>query len=318
MREFVYITSPSFSGSTLLTFLLNLHPDITTIGEMKGESMDLQRYSCSCGSPIGKCGFWKRLVAGMHARGTSYDLTDVWTQCGFRIPDSPFLNRLVRHRHHSRPIELLRDAVVGLSPTGRWAFRRISRTNAAFVATVNELQGGSVFVDSSKDPIRLKYLRRLNMLPIKVIHIVRDGRGVMLSSMKHYGWTPHRAANEVATAMREIEHVLGSFDDSSKITVCYEDLCRDPDASMKRLFSFIGVKPERAATDLQRVEHHILGNSMRLGGISEIRLDSKWMRELTAEHLALFDRIAGRLNGTYGYDSLAKLADKADSGLLME
>ena len=62
MKDFIYITSASFSGSTLLTFLLNTHPEIATIGEMKGDSMDVERYRCSCGDPIGRCPFWQRLV----------------------------------------------------------------------------------------------------------------------------------------------------------------------------------------------------------------------------------------------------------------
>ena len=39
MTDLVYILSPSYSGSTLLTFLLNTHPEIATIGELKAQAL---------------------------------------------------------------------------------------------------------------------------------------------------------------------------------------------------------------------------------------------------------------------------------------
>ncbi len=302
MRDFVFLTSASFSGSTLLTFLLNTHPSIATIGEMKGDSMDLEQYACSCGSPIGKCSFWGRVVENMRERGFGFDLADVATQCGFKLPNDHFANKVVRHRVRSLPLEVAREAFIGLAPACRRAFPEIRRRNAAFVETVCELSGKPIFLDASKDPIRLKYLRRIPEFRIKVLSIVRDGRGVMNSMMKRHTLSPEEAVREWVVAQEEIATALNWFDPSQVLSIRYEDLCLDPDGVLGRVFEFLGVSPSEAVRDFRSVEHHILGNPMRFQNSSEIVLDTKWKTMLTPEHLQVFDRVGGALNRRLAYD----------------
>lgn len=301
--DFIYIASASFSGSTLLTFLLNTHPKIATIGEMKGDSMDVGTYRCSCGEPIGRCRFWQDLVARIREHGIPFDLSDVWTQSGFRIPGSALVNRIVTHRHRTWPLELCRDAFLALSPTCRRAFARTVRTNEIFVQAVTELTGRPIFVDASKNATRLKYLRRCKSFRTKVIYLIRDGRGVMLSNMKHLSMPPELAASEWLSAQCEISCALKAFAPHSQMLIRYEDLCHDPRGVMARVFGFIGVEPADAASDFRALGHHILGNSMRLENRSEIRLDVRWRQELSATDLDIFDRIGGRLNRKLGYDA---------------
>ena len=307
--DVVYIAAASFSGSTLLTFLLNTHPKIATIGEMKGDSMDVENYHCSCGEPIGRCRFWQRLVARIRERGIPFDLSDVWTQSGFRVPGAPLTNRIVSHRHRSWPLERCRDAFLAVSPACRRAFDRIVRTNEVFVQAVTELTGRPIFVDASKNAIRLKYLRRIQSFRTKVIYLVRDGRAVMLSNMKHFNMSPELAAREWVSAQREISCVLKAYAPPSRLLVRYEDLCRDPKAVMARVFRFIGVVPEESVTDFRALEHHILGNAMRLDNLSEIQLDVRWLKELRPAELATFARIGGRWNRRLGYDDGASRPD---------
>ena len=301
--DFVYITSASFSGSTLLTFLLNTHPRIATIGEMKGTPIDVETYRCSCGEPISRCRFWQRLVARVRERGIPFDLSDMWTQSGFRLPGAPLANRIISHQHRSWPLELCRDAFLILSPACRRAFQRIVRTNEVFVQAVTELTDRPIFVDASKEAIRLKYLRRIESFRTKVIYLVRDGRGVMLSNMKHVGMSPEFAAREWVSAQREISCALKAFAPRSRVRIRYEDLCRDPRGVMARVFWFIGVAPEEAVTDFRALEHHILGNAMRLDNRSDIQLDVRWRNELGPAELDIFERIGGRWNRKLGYDA---------------
>jgi hypothetical protein len=303
--DLVYIASASFSGSTLLTFLLNTHAQIATIGEMKGDSMDVERYRCSCGMPIGRCEFWQRLVAGIRARGVPFDLADVWTQAGFRVPGAPLINRIAGHRHRSWALERCRDVVLAFSPAWRRAFERIVRTNEVFVRTVRDLTGRSIFVDASKSAVRMKYLRRIESFRIKVIYLIRDGRGVMLSNMKHLGMPPPIAAHEWVSAQREISCALKVFAPPSRLLVRYEDLCREPKSVMAPVFHFIGVDPGEAVADFRAVEHHILGNAMRLESRAEIQVDTRWRTELGPAELATFERIGGRWNRMLGYTDAA-------------
>ncbi len=309
MIDFLYITSPSYSGSTLLTFLLNTHPEIATIGELKGDSMDVVNYQCSCGEPIGQCDFWNSVVRKMHEKGESFDLADKWTQCGYRVQNASFTNRLVRTRHRSLPFELCRSVYMALSPANRRMFRRVNQTNVNFARTVFEITGKSVFLDSSKDAMRLKYLSRVDGLRVKAIHLVRDGRGGLLSFMKHENLSPEIATREWLRSHLEIREVMRSLDDDQKTVLKYEDMCNDTDATMERLFKFVGVDPAAGEKDYRAVDHHILGNAMRFGNSSEIRLDTKWVRELTDEQLATFERVGGWLNRQFGYDNSVPTAE---------
>ena len=49
------------------------------------------------------------------------------------------------------------------------------------------------------------------------------------------------------------------------------------------------------------VEHHILGNRMRLRHETTIALDEKWRTMLDERALAAFDTVAGPMNRRYGY-----------------
>jgi len=52
----VYIMAASHSGSTLLAMLLNSHPEICTVGELKATSLgDPDSYYCSCRNKIREC-----------------------------------------------------------------------------------------------------------------------------------------------------------------------------------------------------------------------------------------------------------------------
>lgn len=301
MTPFAYITSANYSGSTLLTFLLNAHPAIVTIGELKGAAKDPDTHLCSCGKPIGHCAFWSEIVERLHKQGVMFDHRDVWSQCGYRIPDASFANRVVSHRYRGGLLELARRTFINLSPACRRHFARIDRTNEAFAEAALATSDRQVFLDGSKDPNRLAYLKRLTNLQIKVIYMIRDGRGVMNSMMKRLKCTPEVAAAEWVAREGEIRKLLPHFPAVDQIMIRYEDLCGEPDATMERIFSFLGVDPDAATRDFRAVSHHILGNAMRFESTSEIKLDTKWKNTLTPDQLAVFERIGGGLNRQYGY-----------------
>lgn len=302
MTDFVYITSVSYSGSTLMTFLLNAHPSIATIGEMKGGAKDPEQFMCSCGQPIGQCAFWCELVERLNARGIPFDHRDVWSQCGFRIAEAPFADRVVRHRYRGGAFELARNALLALTPAARRNLPRIRTRNEAFVEAALDIRNRPVFLDSSKDPIRLRFLRDIESFRIRVIHMVRDGRGVMNSFMKRQGLSPELAALQWVRRENEIRSLEKTFEPSRWMLLRYEDLCTDPDATLAKTFEFLDLPAQDVSDGFRNAEHHILGNAMRFGSTSEIKLDTKWQRDLTPEQIETFEQFGGALNRDYGYE----------------
>lgn len=322
MTQLAYILAASHSGSTLLTMLLNSHPDVATIGELSpGYLEDLSWYLCSCGSSIRECHFWRWVASAVRERGIDFHLEEFGT--GFRVPDSRIATRLLGPLHRGPALELLRD--VGLRLFSRWPNRvpEIIRTNEILVEVILKYYHARLFVDKGNRALRLKYLLRIPSFDLKVIRLIRDGRGVALTYMDPAGFADAtdpamrgggnggqrenemlsmaRAAYQWRRCNDETEHILRRLDKSQWIEVHYEELCENAENAMRRLFKFLGLDPDKRAQEFRTVEHHVLGNGMRLDTTSDIQLDERWRVKLTEQDLRVFNDVAGEMNRRYGY-----------------
>jgi len=324
MTKLAYILAASHSGSTLLTMLLNSHPVIATIGELKlsPDSIgDIHRYRCSCGEFIPVCPFWREVKARMAGRGFEFDIGNADTNYGG--VETPYTRRLLRPLHRGRMLETIRDVGLCLSPAWRSRFPEIQSRNAALAAIVAEITGAEVIVDSSKTAVRLKYLLRNPELDIKVIRLIRDGRAVALTyvdparfadardtSLRNGGMGGDRASQRLSMAQavrewrrnnEEAEHVLAGLDRAQWMEVRYEEYCADLETTLHRLFEFLGVDPGQWIRDFRSRDHHVVGNGMRLDLTSDVCLDERWRLSLSPDDLRVFDRIAGKAKRRYGY-----------------
>jgi Sulfotransferase family len=316
----VYILAASHSGSTLLAMLLGSHPEVCTVGELKATSLgDVDRYRCSCRQPITTCPFWLGVERDMARRGWAFDITRGGTDLGSGA--TAYGRRLLRPLHRGPVWERARDVALALSPTWRRQLPRIQALNAALAACICAQTGKRVLVDSSKIGLRLKYLLRNPELDVRVIRLIRDGRAVALTYTDPATFAdardPHlrgggtgasrdserlslaKAATEWRRSNEEADAIVRRLDRSRWTEARYETLCRDPEATLRRLFGFLGVDPK--APRMVLGEHHILGNGMRLDSSLEVRLDDRWRWALSARDLAMFDSVAGALNRRLGY-----------------
>lgn len=302
--NFVFVMAHSFSGSTLLSFLLGAHPEIATVGEMYiSPAFNTGDYLCSCGLPIDECPFWRRVSREMEARGVPFDVRR--SDTSFRTDGiGRMAYRMVTAEPRGWLFEAARHLAIQLLPDARRELERRLRVNQTLVDVVTGLRGVNVFVDTSKRPGRILLLRRIPSFDIRVIHLTRDGRGVTRSSLRNLGSSIEEGARSWASSIRSAEQVQKRFSTDRWLTVRHEDLCRDPDAEIERIVRFIGVTPGLQARDFRSFEHHIIGNRMRLNQTSEIRLDERWKTELTADQIRTVERIAGPELQRYGYEAL--------------
>jgi hypothetical protein len=299
----IFLASVSYSGSTLLSFLLGTHPRIATIGEMTGiiRSEDPDQYRCSCGKVIRECDFWQSVATEMSYRGFKFDVAHFDTT--FELGASPLIRRLRTGSLRANRIESLRDLVFQLWPGQNNQLSRIGTRNQALAESILHLTGKSVFLDASKNHMRIKYLLRYTNLDIGVIHLVRDVRGVVNSFLSHKKWmTTKTAASRWVNFNRNTERQLRALTAERHVRVRYEDLCQDVPGTLERLHRFCGVEPGFFLRDFRSVAHHTIGNKMRLSDSSEIELDERWKTTLTKTQFQEIDRIAGPVNRAYGYD----------------
>jgi hypothetical protein len=317
----VYILAASHSGSTLLALLLGTHPEVCTVGELKATSLgDIDTYLCSCTKALRKCEFWAGLAHDLALRDLPFDIARGDTNLG--SGQSSYVRRLLRPLHRGPLLEGLRDAALGFSRSWHAHLERTQRLNAQLAAAICGRTGTRVIVDSSKTGIRLKYLLRNSALDVRVLRLVRDGRAVALTYMdphryadatdpelrgggpgraRHCGVPMVSAARQWRRSQEEAAALLRSLDPAQWMTVRYEDMCTDHDATLRHVFAFIGVASSRAPSALTPREHHVIGNGMRLDPMVRPQLDDRWRSTLSAADLAAFDQAAGSTNRSLGY-----------------
>ena len=301
MTNFVFLMAHSFSGSTLLSFLLGAHPEIATVGEMFiAQGIDPETYVCSCGQPIGECPFWRRISLEMAARGIPYDVRR--NEASFRTNGVGRVSHLLLSAEpRGAALETARSAALALIPGAKRELDRRLRINEALAEVVTGLRGARAFLDASKRPGRLLHLRRIPSLDIRVLHMVRDGRAVTRSTMRNLGRGAEEGARSWLGSVQDAERLRPRFPADRWMTLRYEDLCVDPRATLDRISSFIGVTPGGSVPDFRSVDHHIIGNRMRLSHTSEISLDERWRTEMPAEQIRAVEKIAGPTLERYGY-----------------
>jgi Sulfotransferase family len=321
-RRLAYVLAPSHSGSTLLAMLLGSHPDVATVGELNLSAIDdRDRYICSCGQPLRSCPFWKRISAGMGARGIRFDVTRAGTD--YRHVPSAYARRLLQPLHRGRLLEACRDAGLAMSRAWRRTVPEVQARNAELVDCISRETGAAVVVDSSKIGVRLKYLLRNPRLDVRVIRLIRDGRAVAVSYVDPAAFADARdprlrgggtggsrqgerlpmpaAAREWRRSQEEAAAIIRRLPPSQWIETRYEWLCEHTEDTLRAIFRFLGVDPDRGRPGFRSAGQHVIGNGMRLDTAADVRLDMRWMRAFTERERARFEPVAGALNRRLGY-----------------
>jgi hypothetical protein len=303
-RRLIYILSPSYSGSTLLTILMAQHNRVATIGELKATAMgDINKYVCSCGAHIVECSFWEELKNNIAASGGELDLANY----GTHFMDESYLTGKILHAQvRGALFEQTRNLLIKYVPAINSQFRRIIEKNRLMIEEICKLQQCDLFLDDSKDPNRLIYFIESGFWDINVIRMHRDGRAQCNSFRRRSpeGVGYKESAREWKKTIKQMDRACSYLPDEKVHTIRYEDLCADPNKAMGEIWDFLKIENANidwAQVDLKKFSHHILGNNMRLKETIYITLDEKWKSAVTKEELNEFDQICGQVNRELGY-----------------
>lgn len=176
--QVLYITGSGRSGSTLLERILGEVPGFVNVGELIG----LFRWiapadeRCGCGERFSACPFWQQV--GERAFGG-------WSP--ERIARIAQLQHQVARQR--RLPQLLAPATIPAAR--REALREYQQDYRAVYHAVAEVAGARVVVDASKWPVQALALARSPELDVRVLHLVRDVRGVAYSWAKAGVARPH-------------------------------------------------------------------------------------------------------------------------------
>jgi hypothetical protein len=303
-RRLIYILSPSYSGSTLLTILMAQHNNVATIGELKATAMgDISKYVCSCGALINECEFWKKLKSNIASSGGELDLADYGTHF---LDDNYLTGKVLHAQVRGKVFETIRDLFIRFVPRINRTFHRIIEKNRLMVEEICKLQECDLFLDDSKDPNRLIYFIESGLWDVNVIRMHRDGRAQCNSFKRRSpeGVGYKESAVEWKKTIKQMDRACSYLSAEKVHTIRYEDLCADPNKAMEAIWGFLQIENANIdwkQVDLKKFSHHILGNNMRLKETIYISLDEKWKSAVTQDELMEFEQICGQINRELGY-----------------
>lgn len=307
MTRVVFLAGLGRSGTTLLERALAELPGVQALGEVN----HLWRRSlvddelCGCGEPFSRCPYWR--AVGDQAFG-GWDNVDV-------AAVEAAQREAMRLRH-----------VVGLARR-RTALSRAAEVVADHHRRVYEaastVTGAQVVVDSSKHPALAYVLRRDPAIDLRIVHVVRDPRGVAYSWTKQVERPERRGSGSErwmtqyspsASALLWLAHnsstaMLRALGDRV-LLVRYESFVREPSQTLASIAQFADLDLDDAAA-LAFVEpgalrlqpaHTVSGNPLRFTlGRLEIRVDEAWRTQLPRRDSLLVSALTYPQLAHYGF-----------------
>jgi hypothetical protein len=301
-----YIGGIGRSGSTLLDRMLGQLPGICSVGELvhvwqRGLA---ENNLCGCGARFAACSFWQQVGEAAFGGWDSLHAHEV-----LALKQAVDRNRYV-----------LLMCLPGLWPSYRARLRRYLDLLDRLYHGVEQAAGPAVIVDASKHVSHAFLLRRLPSIDLRIIHLVRDSRGVAFS------WTRVLRRLEVVDgeAMMDTKaplrmsirwlthnwlfHVLRHLGVPT-LLLRYESLVRRPSAELSRVLSHLGRPAAEGELDFigdgwaeLAATHALAGNPMRFRkGRIPLRLDQEWRDNLSRGQRLLTVGSTWPLLLRYGY-----------------
>lgn len=298
-----YIAGAGRSGSTLLDVVLGALANVESVGEL----CNLHRRSwvqdevCACGQSVRACKFWSRVWA-------------LWaSECG--LPEPVSYAELQRRFERPRAWPHVMAARFGLD---RSFFAYANATTALYraIATVS---GCQVIVDSSKDPVRAYALALNPHIDLRLIHLVRDGRGVAWSMQKSYKkdkgagierdiapTAPWRTILDWALVNVQVEQVARRIGRDNTVRVRYENFVSKPVDVLAEIGNLLACDTSRlaqavAAGEAIPIGHTVSGNRLRMENSVRLEPDTRWMKEMGSSDQRLCWLLGGWALRRYGY-----------------
>lgn len=299
--RYVFICSASFSGSTLLDMLIGSHRACESLGEVALLPMDFAtNRTCCCGRNIRECPLWSEVARRLEvdAEHNPYGLNlgylksrvgnPLWLRArarlGYGLSYYRYLYKLrILHKRHSE-------------------FEEGIRNTFDVYDIVRAIARKQIVVDSSKHHTRGAALYATRPESVRIINLIRDGRGVFYSGLKQ-GFGRKRSLD---SWRRHYAHALPLLqkcvDPNHLMHVRHEDLVADPQRILGAICRFLSIPYDPAMIDFRAVVHHnVNGNDMKYATTPRIHLNEAWMMHLSQSDLQYFERKAGSMNRQFGY-----------------
>jgi hypothetical protein len=281
----IYIMGCGRSGSTVLDTLLGNHGQVISVGELAGlnQAVLAQEY-CSCRTHIHQCAFWGRVLEQWQQRA-GMDLSH-YVALQKRYEQAQMLGaaswlRLWRGRRRGHPPE----------------FRDYLDATCQLYQAIAEVAGRRVVVESSKAPVRAAVLSHIRGIDLRLIHLVRDVRGVAWSRKKSFtpapeaGVTRHQPGRGVLYStvywllVNLVAGQVRAARSPHSLLVRYEDLVTRTEEVLDAISAMAEVDFRQLTVAIRNhqqlaVSHLFAGNRVRMSGSIRLQPDVEWQQQM--------------------------------------
>ena len=300
----VYIGGWGRSGSTLLARALGQVPGYAYAGEVRElwRRGCVENQPCGCGERFADCEFWSRV--GQEAFG-GWDRLPISEVLGLRyaVDRGWTAPALLPERTRTRFDDRVARSRAFLGPLYR-AMARVA--------------GAGTILDSSKLPGHALLLRGVDGLDVRLVHLVRDSRGVAYSWRKVADRDPmgtsgpllRYAAVSASTRYLYYNALIRRAGRGGRyLLVRYEDFVAEPRRVLERILRFSDGPPAperlsfvRDAELLLTPDHTVDGNPVRFHvGPTRLRPDSEWETRLPRPDRIAVTALTYPMLRSYGY-----------------
>ena len=291
----LYIMGRGYSGSTTLDLILGNHKEIQSVGELtSGFSSSKDSRLCSCYSLLDECVFWGTVRQRLQQQYPETSLDEY--------------GRMIRYMARFYRIPQIRTDT-GLPS---WFYKVYDPMTHDLYDLISQESQKSYVVDSSKEMGYAYYLLTRFSSRTKIIHLVRDGRGVMWSYLRrlrsgqpfqflrrYYSSRSYWIFMVLSALSWNFGNMIGIFlrlfNKDKILLVRYEDLCNNPGEEFSRIGNFIGLDFTEIIRRIENsdpfnIGHTVGGNRMRHNESGQFifQPDSTWQNHLPKRYSILF------------------------------
>lgn len=302
----LYIGGLGRSGSTILSRALGELPGFCHVGELvfvwtRGA---MENHLCGCGNRFLACPFWSEV--GKRAFD-GWDAVDPERVAALqrRVDRTRYLPRLLGRRPP-------RAYAAGLD--------ELAELLGRLYQAIREVSGCPVVVDSFKHVSYAAVLRRVPGVDLRLLHVMRDSRGVAHSWAKKVK-RPEIVTEDAYMARIPIPRLAarwsaynGLFDvlrlfHRGGMTLRYERFVADPGDALRRISAIAGYEMRPGDLDFIEAsglrltpEHSVSGNPMRFSeGTVPLRADDAWRSAMRRRDRAVVTAMTAPAMLRYGY-----------------
>jgi hypothetical protein len=288
------------------------HPDVASLGElnMLGKVLSVER-PCTCGAPLRTCAAWRDVFDRLQQ------------EVGIDMPADPYgfhlwhvrarfnVDRARQTASYERRAKLINACLYArrLLPASFGDY--VPLPGSVKVAVENKMRllgdiarvwGVQVVVDSSKNALEAIELARRWPDAVRVVLLMRDGRGVYYSHRTTGADKDASLRSWVHYYSRSAPLLQRHVPAQQLMCLRYEDFASNPKESARSLCDWLGLSPFSGMATLSGSAWHMVdGNETRFSAEKGIRLDERWRAGLVNDELSHFEAAAGALNRRLGY-----------------